>query len=201
MRTVHLLERSGAAGVLIEDQQSPKRCGHYDGTKIIGMAEMLAKLEAAFMARTDPDFLVFARTDARAVEGLDAAIVRGRAFAEAGADAVFVEAPRSLEELQRIPKRIPDVPLVVNIVEGGLTPELSVAELKGLGYHLIIHANLLQRVMYYAGARALTHLRLEGETQTLHDQMFGWQERQDLVGLGTFQRLEAHLKTRADPAL
>jgi 2,3-dimethylmalate lyase len=190
MRTVQLFEQAGVAGVHFEDQQMPKRCGHFDGKALVSVEEMLAKLEAARTARTDPDFVIALRTDARAVEGFEAAIERGRAFAEAGADAVFIEAPLSVEELERIPKELPDVPLIVNIVEGGKTPELSLAELSSLGYRIVIHANLLLRVMAKAAQDALGHLAEHGESRSLADRMLAWKQRQELVSFPEFEALE-----------
>lgn len=197
MRTVRMFERAGVAGLHIEDQTVPKRCGHFDGKGLVSVEEAVAKLEAARMARSDPDFVIVMRTDARTVEGFQAAIERGRIFAAAGADAVFVESPLSVEELRRIPQEIVGVPLIANVVEGGRTPELSVAELDALGYRVVIHANLMLRVMAKAAQSALAHLREHGETQSLSEQMLTWQERQNLVHLEELDSLEDVLRELA----
>src|SRR5205085_12260168 len=121
VRTVREFERAGAAGILLEDQVTPKRCGHFDGKQVIPQDDMVRKLKAAQAARRDPDFVLIARTDARAVEGIDGAIARARKYGAAGADVCFIEAPQSLDELRRIPKQVPH-PLLVNMLSGGVTP-------------------------------------------------------------------------------
>ena len=125
VRSVREFERAGVAAIHIEDQITPKRCGHLDGKEVIPRGEMEMKLEAALKTRTDPDFCIIARTDARGVNGFDDAIERARAFAKLGVDAIFVEAPQSEEELAEIPRRIPDVPLLVNVFKGGKTPDAA----------------------------------------------------------------------------
>src|SRR5919202_1319359 len=127
VRTVREFERAGAAGVLLEDQVTPKRCGHFEGKQIIPAGEMVLKLRAALDARRDPDFVIIARTDARAVEGIDAAIDRANRFGETGADVCFIEAPQSRAELERIPRAV-RFPLLVNMLTGGVTPILEVGE-------------------------------------------------------------------------
>jgi 2,3-dimethylmalate lyase len=194
MRTVHALERSGAAAVQIEDQASPKRCGHFDGQTLVDVEEMVAKIRAAVHARSDPEFAIIARTDARAVEGLDQALARGSRYVEAGADVIFVEAPQTVDELRRIPSELPGVPMMVNIVEGGKTPQLPAAELEALGYRLVLHANLLLRVTVHAARDALSYLRDNGESTGLTDRMITWDERQSLVNLKDFDDLEDDLR-------
>jgi 2-methylisocitrate lyase-like PEP mutase family enzyme len=137
VRTVREFERAGAAGVLIEDQVTPKRCGHFAGKQIIATDEMVRKLKAALGARSDPDFVIVARTDARAVEGIDGAIERARRYAGAGADVCFIEAPQSRAELERIPREVRH-PLLVNMLTGGVTPILTVDELGQLGYKIVV---------------------------------------------------------------
>lgn len=137
VRTVEEFERAGAAGILLEDQVTPKRCGHFEGKQLIAADEMVLKLKAALAARRDPDFVIIARTDARAVEGIDGAIARARRYGAAGADVCFIEAPQSVEELRRIPKEVPH-PLLVNMLTGGVTPILTVAELAALGYKIVV---------------------------------------------------------------
>lgn len=137
VRTVREFERAGAAGVLLEDQVTPKRCGHFEGKRVIPVEEMVLKLKAAQAARTDPDFVLVARTDARAVEGIDAAIARANRYGEAGADVCFIEAPQSRAELERIPREV-RFPLLVNMLTGGVTPILTVEELGQLGYKIVV---------------------------------------------------------------
>jgi 2-methylisocitrate lyase-like PEP mutase family enzyme len=137
VRTVREFERAGAAGVLLEDQVAPKRCGHFQGKQIIPTAEMVLKLRAALDARRDADFVLIARTDARAVEGIDGAIERANRYAEAGADVCFIEAPQSRPELERIPREV-SRPLLVNMLTGGVTPILAVEELEHLGYKIVV---------------------------------------------------------------
>jgi 2-methylisocitrate lyase-like PEP mutase family enzyme len=137
IRTVREFERAGAAGILLEDQVTPKRCGHFEGKQIIPAEDMVRKLKAAQSARHDPNFVLIARTDARAVEGLDGAIARARLYGAAGADVCFIEAPQSLEELRRIPKEVPH-PLLVNMLTGGVTPILPVQDLGSMGYKIAV---------------------------------------------------------------
>jgi 2-methylisocitrate lyase-like PEP mutase family enzyme len=137
VRTVREFEQAGAAGILLEDQVTPKRCGHFQGKQIIPADDMVLKLRAALEARRSPDFVVIARTDARAVEGIDGAIARAKRYAKAGADVCFIEAPESLQELERIPREV-RAPLLVNMLTGGVTPILSVEELGRMGYKIVV---------------------------------------------------------------
>jgi 2-methylisocitrate lyase-like PEP mutase family enzyme len=137
VRTVREFEAAGAAGVLLEDQVTPKRCGHFQGKQVIPTSEMVLKLKAALAARTDPDFVIIARTDARAVEGLDAAISRANHYGAAGANVCFIEAPEGRAELERIPREV-RYPLLVNMLSGGVTPILPVEELGRLGYKIVV---------------------------------------------------------------
>jgi len=137
VRTVREFEQAGAAGILLEDQVTPKRCGHFQGKALISAPDMVLKLKAAQTARRDPNFVLIARTDARAVEGIDGAIRRANLYAAAGADVCFIEAPESLQELERIPKEV-KAPLLVNMLTGGVTPILTVDELGQLGYKIVV---------------------------------------------------------------
>jgi 2-methylisocitrate lyase-like PEP mutase family enzyme len=137
VRTVREFEAAGAAGILLEDQIAPKRCGHFAGKQVIPAEEMVLKLRAAQAARRDPQFVIVARTDARAVLGIDAAIERANLYGAAGADVCFIEAPESLQELERIPREV-RYPLLVNMLTGGVTPILPVAELGRLGYKIVV---------------------------------------------------------------
>lgn len=197
MRTVHLLEAGGVAGIQLEDQAIPKRCGHFDGKHIVPREEMIARLLAARQARSDPDLLLIARTDAIAVEGFKAALDRAKAYRDAGADVIFVEAPRTAEEIRAIPKELPDTPLLINIVEGGYTPELPVSELDAYGYRIVLHANFLMRAMLHAGERALRHLHTHRETSSLHGSLVTWEARQSLVQRGPADQVEDDVRARA----
>jgi 2-methylisocitrate lyase-like PEP mutase family enzyme len=136
-RTVREFEAAGAAGILLEDQVSPKRCGHFQGKQVIPAGEMVLKFKAALDARRDPDFVIVARTDARAVEGIQSAIDRANCYAEAGADVCFIEAPQTRHELEQIPRQV-EHPLLVNMLTGGVTPILPVDELGRLGYKIVV---------------------------------------------------------------
>jgi 2-methylisocitrate lyase-like PEP mutase family enzyme len=192
LRTVSAIEEVGAAGLFIEDQVAPKKCGHFEGKRVIGAEEMVQKIVAAVRARVDPDFVLIARTDALAVEGIDSAIRRGQLYAKAGADLVFVEAPRTLDELATIPPNIP-VPCMANMVEGGLTPLVSAAELERFGFKLVVYANLALRVAARSVQRAFRVLRSDGSSAAVDAEIMPWNERQDLVGLPKWQEEERQI--------
>jgi 2-methylisocitrate lyase-like PEP mutase family enzyme len=193
-RAVRAMESAGAAAVQIEDQVFPKRCGHFDGKAVIGTAEMRAKLTAVLEGRRDPATVVIARTDAIAVEGFDGAIERANAYADAGADLIFVEAPRTREQLEELPSRI-DAPLVVNMVEGGMTPLVGLADLERFGYRVVLYANTALRAGMLATQEALRRLRDEGGTDGFVDRLLPWDERQRLVGTPEMRDLEARYAT------
>ena len=198
LRTVAEFERRGAAAVQIEDQEMPKKCGHEPGRRLVPVEEMVAKIEAARAARSSPDFLIVARTDARTTLGLGEAIARGRAFAEAGADVIFVESPESAEEMRAICTQIP-APTLANMVEGGRTPILPQAELAELGYKIAIYPNALTRIMARAGQRLLAELKSTGTTAGLADDMLTHGELWDLFGRREWAELEARFVTRRTP--
>jgi 2,3-dimethylmalate lyase len=190
VRTVREFERVGVAAIHIEDQITPKRCGHLEGKEVISLAEMEKKLEAALVTRSDPDFCIIARTDARAVNGFEDAINRGQAFAKLGVDAIFIEAPQSEEELAEIPRRIPDVPILVNVFKGGKTPMLPVARLEAMGYRIAIYPSETQRAAIHAMRRALETLKREGTTESIDDALTTFKERDQVVGLDDWQKIE-----------
>lgn len=192
-RTVKLYERAGVAGLHIEDQVFPKRCGHFDGKSVVSKEEMLFRLQAALDARTDPNFLIIARTDSRAVEGLDAALERAHAYLALGVDAIFVEQPQSIDELERIGQEFKGTPLVANMVERSKTPLLPEAQLRGLGFQIILFANAALYLASFAVRRGLKVLRETGTTESLLDQMLTFQERQGLVGLRQADEYERNL--------
>ncbi len=163
MRAVRDLEHAGVAALQIEDQESPKKCGHEPGKRLVDIAEMVGRLSAALDARTDADLVIVARTDAIAVDGLDAALERAHAYVAAGADVIFVEAPPSRDAMERIAREI-RVPLLANMVEGGKTPMLSATELERIGFGFAIYPNALTRVFARAGLDLLASLAATGGT-------------------------------------
>ena len=190
VRTVREFERAGVAAIHIEDQITPKRCGHLDGKEVISLGEMTQKLQAALAARSDPDFCIIARTDARGVNGFDDAIERGQAFAKLGVDAIFVEAPQSEEELEEIPRRIPNIPLLVNVFKGGKTPMLPVERLEKMGYRIAIYPSETQRAAIHAMRNALSTLKREGTTESIDAALTTFKERDQVVDLDGWQKIE-----------
>lgn len=182
MRTVREYERAGAAAIQLEDQVFPKRCGHLAGKEIISAEEMAGKIAAACAARRDPDFVVIARTDALALRGLDEALRRGRLYAQAGADVIFIEAPRTREEMAAIPAA-QSKPCLANMVEGGRTPLLSAAELEAMGFRLVIFPNAVTRLVARTAAAAYRHLKGTGDSRPLVDGMMLFDEINRLLGL------------------
>lgn len=184
-RTVHDFERAGAAGILLEDQVAPKRCGHFSGKQVIPASEMLDKLKTAFDTRDDPDFVIIARTDARAVEGLDAAIERACLYKEAGADVCFVEAPQSVEELTQVARGIPG-PQLANMLPGGVTPILPAHELEQLGFRIVVDpVGTLLATGHVVRLLAEAMLN-EGRIDHLSSQMISFDEVKQLLGLDDF---------------
>lgn len=181
-RLVGELVAMGAAGVFLEDQVWPKRCGHMRGKAIVPLEEHVEKISAARDARGDADFLIVGRTDARAVAGLDEAIRRGLAMKEAGADLVFIEAPQGVNEMRRITAEIPP-PLLVNMVEGGHTPLLPLKELQEIGYEVAVYPVTAILTAARALERAYTHLARSGDTAAITPDMMGFEEFGTLVGL------------------
>jgi 2-methylisocitrate lyase-like PEP mutase family enzyme len=190
VRSVREFERAGVAAIHIEDQITPKRCGHLDGKEVIPRGEMEMKLEAALSTRSDPDFCIIARTDARGVNGFDDAIERARAFAKLGVDAIFVEAPQSEEELAEIPRRIPDVPLLVNVFKGGKTPMLPMQRLEQMGYRIAIYPSETQRAAIHAMRTTLATLKREGTTESIDTMLTTFKERDRVVALDDWQKIE-----------
>jgi 2-methylisocitrate lyase-like PEP mutase family enzyme len=186
--TIRTLERAGASAVQIEDQVSPKRCGHFSGKDVISTQEMLGKIKAAVDARHDENLLVMARTDARASHGFAAAIDRAAAFIEAGADITFVEAPESVEEIRAIPQRL-SAPQLVNMVVGGRTPIMDFSELDSMGFKLILYANAALQGAVLGMQNALNHLKREGRLDG-SGPVASFRERQRLVQKDLFDELE-----------
>ncbi|MGY2680802.1 2,3-dimethylmalate lyase [Pseudomonas tolaasii] len=181
-RTVRGYERAGAAAIQLEDQEFPKRCGHLLGRRVVSIQDMVRKVKVARDSRDSSDFLIIARTDARTSLGLDEALRRGEAYAEAGADMLFIESPESIEEMQKIGETF-DLPLVANIVEGGRTPVLSAADLKDLGYSLAIFPALGFLAAGQALDRAYRHLKEKGSTdEFISSELYNFGEFAKVMG-------------------
>jgi 2-methylisocitrate lyase-like PEP mutase family enzyme len=189
IRTVREYEKSGVAAFHIEDQVSPKKCGHYEGKEVIGAGEMIGKIHAAVDTRQDPDLVIIARSDARAVEGLQAAIDRVNAYLEAGADVGFVEAPQNVEELRIVGRQVKG-PALANVFEGGKTPMLPARELDAMGFRLGIYPSQTHRAAIRAAQRALAALKEDGDTRRIEEELATFQEREDAVGTARWRALE-----------
>jgi len=188
-KLVRELESDGASGIFLEDQRWPKRCGHMQGKEVITQEEYTEKLGAAIDSRQSKDFIIVARTDARATEGLDAAIERGLQNKKTGADAIFIEAPRSLEEMKIIGKAI-NAPLVANMIEGGATPINSAETLHKLGFKIILYPLSVLFANTFATMSILKELKKTGTTTKFKQKVVNFDQFNDLVELPKFQKLE-----------
>jgi methylisocitrate lyase len=190
-RTIEEFERAGLAGVQLEDQEMPKRCGHLPGKRLVSCAEMATKVRAACAARRDLDFLIVARTDARAVEGLDAAVTRAQAYADAGADVIFPEALESLDEFrlfaERLAKTGPDLPLLANMTEFGNTPYLNVKDFEEAGYRLVLFPVTALRIAAKAVETMLQALKTGGSQRDSVPQMLTRRQLYDLLGYDEYE--------------
>jgi 2-methylisocitrate lyase-like PEP mutase family enzyme len=192
-RTVRVLERAGAAGIQIEDQVFPKKCGHFTGKEVIPLPEMIAKIKAAVDARRDQDLQIVARTDARAIDGIDAAIDRAHAFVEAGADATFVEAPIDFDEMTRIARELP-VPQIANIVFGGKTPDPGRDRLTEMGFAGVLYANAMLQAALRSSYEVMSSLKAHGSLDHVADRLASFEERQRAVAKPHWDALEAKYK-------
>lgn len=183
------LESVGAAGIFLEDQKWPKRCGHMSGKEVIPKEEYSQKLQAALDARKSKDFIIVARTDARAPEGLDAAIERGLQYKKIGADAVFIEAPKSIEEMKKIGRSI-KAPLVANMIEGGATPLVSSKTLNKMGFKLILYPLSVLFANAFASMKILHELKKSGTTTSLKKNLVNFDQFNEIVDLAKFKRME-----------
>jgi 2,3-dimethylmalate lyase len=190
-RTVRLFESAGAAGLFIEDQVFPKRCGHMEGKQIIPALEMVAKIKAAVDARVDEELVIMARTDAVATNGIDVAIDRANSYAEAGADLIFVEAPTSREEMIRINREI-KVPTMAIQIEGGKTPLLTVKELEELGFNVVVYPNATVYATAWALKGLWEGLKKNGSTRHWLDKIVPFDDFNNLVGLDKIRQLESY---------
>jgi methylisocitrate lyase len=195
IRTVRECVALGVGGIILEDQEWPKKCGHFEGKRVIPAEEHAAKLRAAVDARGDDGLVIIARTDARAPLGLDEAIARGKLYRDAGADVVFVEAPQSIEELHAVAAAIPDAPLFANMIEGGKTPLLTSAELQELGYKMVVYP--LSALFSAAKAVADTYRALfEAKTTASRQQdMVGFAEFEQIIDVPGWQATEQRYQT------
>lgn len=187
---VQRLEAAGAAAIQIEDQVFPKRCGHFEGKEVIPAKEMVGKIHAAVDARRDASTQIIARTDACAVDCFEAAIDRAQAYAEAGADILFVEALTDVEHLRETPRRLPK-PHLVNIVFGGKTPEIPASELEGMGHRFILYANAALQAAVAGMQHVLSELHRSGSLSAVRDRIAGFAERQRLVRTDAFDAMRA----------
>jgi 2,3-dimethylmalate lyase len=194
-RTVQEFMRAGAAAVQIEDQVIPKKCGHFEGKQIVALDEAVLKIRAAVEARGGDGLVIIARTDAIAVEGFEEALRRARAYHDAGADAIFVEAPRTVEELAEIGRRVPGVK-IANMVEGGRTPLVPAAHLKAMGFQMVIYANLVLRSSVKAIQSSLAHLFAAGDSRGILASLITMEERGRVTRKDVLDDLERRF---ADP--
>lgn len=189
-RTVIEMERAGLAGIHLEDQVSPKRCGHLDGKEVIGCDHMVKKIAAAVAAKRDPDFMILARTDARGVEGFDAAVDRAKAYVDAGADGIFPEGLNSAEEFDAFRKAIPGVPLLANMTEFGKTPLISASEFEAMGYQMVIFPVTALRVMLKAVEEFYADLLATGTQAGWMDKMRTRAELYQTIDYAAFSEQE-----------
>ncbi len=178
---VRAFERAGVAGFHLEDQQFPKRCGHYDDKSIVPVREMAQKIRAVKDAATDPDLVLIARTDGLAVEGFEATIDRSHAYMEAGADVIFVEAPTSVEQIERISELLP-YPKLINMFASGKTPLIPTDRLGELGYSLVIIPSDLQRAAIWAMEQTLAAIRRDGSSAAFQNSMVSFGDREEIIG-------------------
>lgn len=195
-KLVNELESIGASGIFLEDQKWPKRCGHMSGKEVIPKEEYGEKLRAALDARKSKDFIIVARTDSRATEGLDAAIKRGLQYKDIGADAIFIEAPKSIDEMKKIGKSI-DAPLVANMIEGGATPLLPSTKLHKMGFNLILYPLSVLYANTFATLQILKQLKKSGTTSKIKDRLVNFDEFNEIVELSKFKKMEHRYTTKS----
>ena len=192
-KLVQELEEVGASGIFLEDQRWPKRCGHMQGKEVIQRDEYAEKLQAALDARSNKDFIIVARTDARAIEGLDKAIERGLYYKKIGADAIFIEAPKTIQEMKIIGKSI-NAPLVANMIEGGATPVISKSKLHKMGFKIILYPLSVLFSNTYSTLKLLQELKKSGTTRKLSKQIVNFNQFNDIVELSKYRKLEQKYK-------
>ena len=193
-KLVKELEAAGASGMFLEDQRWPKRCGHMQGKEVVPKEEYAEKLQSAIDARKSKDFVIVARTDARATEGLDKAIERGLYYKKIGADVIFVEAPKSIQEMKKIGKKI-KAPLVANMIEGGATPIVSASTLNKMGFKIILYPLSVLFANTFASLQILKELKKAGTTSKLNKKLVSFDQFNDIVELPKFRKLERKYAT------
>jgi carboxyvinyl-carboxyphosphonate phosphorylmutase len=196
IRTVQDYELAGVSAIHIEDQVMPKKCGHMDNKQVISTSEMAEKIRAATEARSSPDFLIIARTDARAIEGLDGALRRAHAYRDAGADLLFIEAPQTEDEVAEVARAFPGVPLLFNWAEGGKTPAMPLDQLKQLGYRIIIFPISGLLAAAKAVRAAMAEIRATGTPIRLVSDLMSFHEFNEMIGLAEVRRLEQRFSVR-----
>jgi len=189
IRSVREYEKTGVAAFHLEDQVSPKKCGHYEGKQVVSKAEMVGKIKAAADTRRDADMVIIARSDARAIEGLSAAIERVNAYLEAGADVGFVEAPQSRDELAAVARQLKK-PSLVNIFEGGKTPALPARELEAMGHRIGIYPSQTHRAAIAAAKKVLAVLKRDGDTAAIESELATFMDREQAVDSRRWRELE-----------
>jgi methylisocitrate lyase len=192
-KLVRELENAGASGIFLEDQRWPKRCGHMQGKEVVTKEEYTEKLQAALDARSNKNFIIVARTDARATEGLDKAIERGLYYKKIGADVIFVEAPKTIQEMKKIGNSI-NAPLVANMIEGGATPISSETKLHEMGFKIILYPLSVLFSNTYATLQILRELKRSGTTRKLNKKLVNFDQFNDLVELKKYRKLEKQYK-------
>jgi len=193
-KLVKELEAAGASGMFLEDQRWPKRCGHMQGKEVVPKEEYAEKLQSAIDARKSKDFVIVARTDARATEGLDKAIERGLYYKKIGADVIFVEAPKSIQEMKKIGKKI-NAPLVANMIEGGATPIVSASTLNKMGFKIILYPLSVLFANTFASLQILKELKKAGTTSKLTKKLVSFDQFNEIVELPKFRKLERKYST------
>lgn len=189
IRTVNLYKQAGVAAIQLEDQEFPKRCGHLEGKSVIATKKMVSKIKAAKNAVGKDDLLIIARTDVRSLQGIEKALERGKAYEDAGADILFIEAPQSLDEMKIIAESF-EIPVMANMVEGGKTPLLTITELEDIGYNLVIFPNSMTRAMVKSGIEVLTEIRDKGGTGFYLEKMMDFTSLNQLLGIDAVKELE-----------
>ncbi|MCG5061424.1 MAG: oxaloacetate decarboxylase [Limnoraphis sp. WC205] len=197
IRTVKEAVNLGVSGILLEDQEWPKKCGHFDGKRVIPTPEQVSKIQAAVEARGDSGLVIIGRTDARAPLGLEEAINRGLAYFEAGADVIFIEAPQSQDELVKIAEALPNIPLVANIIEGGRTPQLSAQELQQMGFKIVFFPLTGLFTVTKAMTDCLRHLKETGTTANLEN-LVSFQEFEKLIDVPKYRKIEQQFYNQID---
>jgi carboxyvinyl-carboxyphosphonate phosphorylmutase len=198
IRTVREYERAGVSAIHVEDQITPKKCGHMENKQVVAASEMVEKIHAAIEARTSTDLLIIARTDARAVEGLEGALRRARLYREAGADALFVEAPQSEQEVARVAGELADAPLLFNFAEGGKTPPIPLNRLRELGYRIVIFPIGALLAATTAVRKLAAEIQAHGTPLALLSEMISFQEFNQMIGLSEIQRLERRFSSSTE---